>query len=119
MPTTHEHVDKAEPFERVLLDLDDQNPDHWDWITVIAFYAALHWVDAFLATQNRHSMNHRARNQSVAFLPFYGDYGELYVLSRQARYEAGHLEQDEAIRARDFLLSQIRQWVQQQISSTP
>ncbi|MCS7265227.1 MAG: hypothetical protein NZ805_10390 [Armatimonadetes bacterium] len=112
MPTTHEHVEKAESFERVLLNFDDQNPDHWDWIAIIAFYAALYWIDAFLATQGRHLTNHRTRNQLVAFLPVHGDYSELYVLSRQARYEAGHLEQDEAIRARDFLLSQIRQWVQ-------
>ncbi len=119
MPAFHEHIAKAQSIERALMNLDDQNADLWDWIAVVAFYAALHWVDAFLATLGRHPLNHRSRGQLVAILPIYGDYVELYVLSRQARYDAGHLERDEAMRARDFLLPQIRQWVQRQISGVP
>ncbi len=119
MPTTHEHIAKAQAFERVLTVFDDQNPDHWDWIVTVAFYAALHWVDSYLASHGHHPQNHRVRNHLIAMLPIRGDYSELYVLSRQARYGAGHLERDEALRARDHLLPQIRQWIHGQIGWTP
>ncbi|MCC6038288.1 MAG: hypothetical protein LM632_08815 [Armatimonadetes bacterium] len=119
MPTVSEHIAKAEAFERVLAIFDEGNPDHWDWIAVVAFYAALHWVDAYLATQGRHPQNHRERHNALAFLPIRSDYGELYVVSRQARYEGGHIDYHEAIRMRDQLLPIIRQWVQGQLGGVP
>lgn len=119
MPTVSEHVAKAEAFERVLAIFDEGNPDHWDWIAVVAFYAALHWADAYLATQGRHPQNHRERHNALAFLPIRSDFGELYVVSRQARYESGHIGYDEALRMRDRLLPLIRQWVRQQLGMMP
>lgn len=120
MPTIREHIDKAESFERVLTTFDGSNPDHWDWIAIVAFYAALHWVDAFLATYGNHPQNHRERNRLVnLLLPTNLAYGILYSTSRRARYEAGHISQQRALQCRDQLLPQIRQWVQQQISGVP
>ncbi|MFN3420813.1 MAG: hypothetical protein ACK40X_03700 [Armatimonadota bacterium] len=120
MPAIREHVAKAQSIERVLTVLDDQNPDHWDWIAIVAFYAALHWVDAFLAAQGSHPQNHRERNRLVNLLvPANLAYGILYSASRRARYEAEHISRQKALQCRDQLLPQIRQWVQRQIGYVP
>lgn len=119
MPTVSEHIAKAEAFERVPAIFDEGNPDHWDWIAVVAFYAALHWVDAYLATQGRHPQNHRERNLIVTLLPIAFEYSLLYSTSRRARYEAGHVSRGRAIQSRDQLLPIIRQWVQGQLGGVP
>jgi hypothetical protein len=119
MPTVSEHIAKAEAFERVLVIFDEGNPDHCDWIAVVAFYAALHWVDAYLAVLGNHPQNHRERNLIVTLLPIAFEYSLLYSTSRRARYEAGHVSRGRAIQSRDQLLPIIRQWVQGQLGSVP
>jgi len=119
MPTVSEHIAKAEAFERVLVIFDEGNPDHCDWIVVVAFYAALHWVDAYLAVLGNHPQNHRERNLIVTLLPIAFEYSLLYSTSRRARYEAGHVSRGRAIQSRDQLLPIIRQWVQGQLGGVP
>lgn len=119
MPAVHEHIAKAQAFERVLAIFDDSNPDHWDWIAIVAFYVSLHWLDAFLATLGWHPREHRTRNQLAAMLVIGSVYADLYVASRQARYRAGHIPQDEALRMRDHNLPTVRQRVQGAIGFAP
>ena len=45
--------------------LDDRDADHWDWMATLAFYAALHWLDASFADSGLHPNNHRQRNRAV------------------------------------------------------
>jgi len=113
MPEQSEHEDKARSIERALQNLHESNPDHCDWLTTLAFYAALHWVDAYFADHRLHPSNHRERNRAAQGLPIWDDYYELYALSRIARYEAGHVPQIVAARMRDQNLPAVRKWTLQ------
>jgi len=55
------------------------------------FYAALHYVDAYLAGKQMHPLNHEERDQEIqnngSLTDIYKDYRRLKDLSRAARYE--------------------------------
>lgn len=90
MPNQTEHRGKAEDNEYFVASL--QNP-FWDWAVTGTFYAALHYVDAYLATKHIDPPTHVIRNGLVksqaALTPLWGDYRELLNESRTARYDAG------------------------------
>jgi uncharacterized protein (UPF0332 family) len=90
LPNITEHRTKAEENEFFVQSL--QNP-FWDWAVTGTFYAALHYVDAYLATKRIDPATHIIRNgfvKSEAVLnPLWGDYRELLNESRTARYDAG------------------------------
>ena len=113
MPARDAHQEKARSIERVLQVLHESNADHWDWLATLAFYAALHWLDAYLADRGLHPSNHRERNRAAQGLPIWDEYYELYALSRIARYEAGRLPQRVAMSMRDQNLPAVRNWAQQ------
>jgi hypothetical protein len=113
MPPRKAHEDKARSIERTLSLLDDYDADHWDWVAILAFYAALHWLDASFADGGLHPSNHRQRNRAVQGLPIWDEYHELYSVSRIARYEAGHITRRVAMTVRDHNLPTVRSWVQQ------
>lgn len=110
MPAASEHREKAASCERVFQRLNERRPAEADWVVIIAFYAALHWVDAVLAQQAHHPTNHRERNRAAQRLPLWNDYHELYVTSRIARYEAGHVPRGVARQMRDVNLTNVRKW---------
>lgn len=113
VPSQRDHEEKALSVERVLLVLDQLEADHWDWMAVLAFYAALHWLDAYLAHRGLHPTNHRERNRAAQGLPIWDEYYELYAMSRIARYEGGRVPQLVAIRMRDQNMPVVRAWTQQ------
>jgi len=113
MPARDAHEDKARSIERAAQVLDASNADHCDWLATLAFYAALHWLDAVLADRGLHPSNHRERNRAAQGLPIWDQYYELYALSRIARYEAGRLPQTVAVSMRDRNLPAVRNWAQQ------
>jgi len=115
MPAQNAHEEKARSMERVLPLLDEDEADHRDWLAIIAFYAALHWLDAYFAHQRVHPTNHRERNRVAQGLPIWDEYYELYAVSRIARYEAGHVPQQIAVRMRDQNLPAVRTWAQQAV----
>lgn len=116
MPTRAEHEEKAQAIEQLLPLFDVGQVTHADWIAVISFYAALHWLDAYFVQQRLHTSNHRERNRAAHHLPIWGEYHELYVVSRIARYEAGHLPSGMALKMRDPNLVAIHTWAER---STP
>ena len=89
MPTKSEHREKASQNEFFVSSLG--NP-FWDWAVVGVFYAALHYVEAYLATKNIHSGSHPLRDSHVQRDPslraIYAKYRELKDESRDARYDA-------------------------------
>jgi len=113
MPAQKAHEEKARSMERLLPLLDEGKSDHLNWLAIIAFYAALHWLDAYFAHQGVHPTNHRERNRAAQGLPIWNEYYELYAVSRIARYEAGHVPQQIAVRMRDRNLPAVRTWAQQ------
>ncbi len=66
MPPRDQHIQRAvdnEDFYHRRLDL--REPIDRSWGVVVLFYAALHWVDAYLATKNIHPADHHVRDQYV------------------------------------------------------
>ena len=74
-------------------------PDKYhDWKVNPLFYSALHRINYWLVRETgREPRNHTERNRRVrAELPQVRvDYGDLYLLSMQARYREGHLVGDD------------------------
>jgi len=89
------HLRKANHNENFLkmIQMNDPGPSflYPDWLITIAFYIALHYVDAKLArrTPPLHPQNHKIRNTYVSlFLPpdIAQDYLYLYNKAMFARY---------------------------------
>lgn len=60
-----------------------------DWVTVVAFYSALHFVDAYLISKHGLQFEHHTeRDRAVALLmgEIYAAYHRLYDLSFRSRY---------------------------------
>ncbi len=92
MPPRDQHIQRAvdnEDFYHRRLDL--REPIDRSWGVVVLFYAALHWVDAYLATKNIHPADHHVRDQYVGMEANLRRIGPSYQLledrSRDARYQ--------------------------------
>lgn len=88
MPLHDDHLRQAEhnlQFSETL-----SGADYPDWVATGLFYAALHYIDAFLATRGQHPGSHDIRDGFVARVqelrPLYNDYRFLKNSSRTARY---------------------------------
>ncbi len=89
MPTKEEHLAKAGHNEDFVKDIG--NP-YFGWQITGTFYAALHYIEAYLAKNNVHFTDHTVRTSYVQkeaqLRNIYVDYRELLNESRSARYEA-------------------------------
>ena len=65
MPSKDDHLAKAEHNERFAQQFDIGNSPYRDWVVTGLFYSAVHYVEAYLATQGRHSMDHSVRDSEV------------------------------------------------------
>lgn len=68
------------------------SPAHDDRVMTVAFYSALHLVDAFLLDETgRTPENHRERNFAIRAHPFLStisaEYNSLRIASERARYQ--------------------------------
>ncbi len=93
MPSKKEHLIKADNSESLSLhSLDPANPAAAEWALTMLFYVALHYVEAYFSLKGEHYKNHGPRDAAIKRDPtlgvIYRDYRELYVYSREARYEA-------------------------------
>ena len=88
MPTGQKHRAQAEHNQFFVDELD--NP-FWDWAATGTFYAAVHYVDGFLISKGIDPIDHTERNEYVRTDPTLAkikdNYRELYVQSRNARYD--------------------------------
>jgi len=120
------HLRKARrngDFARSYLDLADEFPD---WVSTIAFYSALHFVDAYLAKEyGLHYQNHEERNIAVSNIHPLSqeislEYLRLYELGLNSRY--GSIEDNpEPGEARDAVnreLARIEEWVLSHLRSS-
>jgi len=85
-----EHLAKAQAFERFRAKLDPNDPDSRNWIITASYYAALHYIDIYLASKGYVIItNHDERRRLVDRLlrGLYATYRKLENLSWQARYE--------------------------------
>ena len=87
MLTVQDHLALAERNEQFAEDLSALPQRFPEWEVTALFYAALHYVSAFLTTHGHDPKNHGHRNDLVRRLTNIGeDYRNLYSLSRDARY---------------------------------
>jgi hypothetical protein len=89
--TPHQHVKKAKENEAFAATLDLSTQAGVDWSMSVAFYTALHYVQAFLLTHTPfapvlHTERDNAIN-STQLKAIYNEYRELKTFSRDARYD--------------------------------
>ena len=93
MPTRQAHIDQAEHNHAFWSQFELDTTQFLDWVIVGMFYEAAHWIEAYLAQNNRHSSNHHERGVSLSSFPdlasapgLGADYGVLRTESEAARY---------------------------------
>lgn len=89
MPQRRQHVSQAGRNREFSNFLQTDGTFAADWQVVALFYAALHYVDAYLATVGEHPTSHQERiNHFDANLrPISSRYQVLQAYSRRARYD--------------------------------
>lgn len=91
MPDQQKHLAQARRNEDLYNHLAQVAPQFVDWQITALFYAALHYIDAYLAIKSVHPNNHEERNQYMGMVshlkPIYVQYQDLQNRSRDARYE--------------------------------
>ncbi|MBI1927228.1 hypothetical protein HYR99_23675 [Candidatus Poribacteria bacterium] len=122
MPNQAQHEDQAQRNETFFQSLDRTVAVNREWIVTAAFYAALHWIEAYF--DNRHGLHfesHRARNDAVTRfrLPVWAEYIRLYRASRQARYDLYRFAQQEVEDLINLSYKPVKDFVQNVLHPPP
>jgi hypothetical protein len=109
MATERAHQLKAASNQSFLEQIGDA---HAEWIATVAFYKAVHLVEAVRARKVQHSTNHQQRNDWVRrqFPNLWMEYRPLYDISRLVRYTETSIT---ARQARDELVGKRLQTLEQ------
>lgn len=105
MPALQQHLAQAVRNEEFANTLTSIQTRFTQWEITALFYSGLHYIDAFLATQEQHPSNHQERRRMVGQLTtLRAEYENLYGLSIKARYDIEEFTcQDvERLKAGDF-----------------
>ena len=93
MPNKELHIDQAERNHAFWNSLHNAPTPYLDWVVNGMFYEAVHWIEAYLATNELHSSTHFQRSQTMTRVPKLDsdphlkiDYGVLRTDSENARY---------------------------------
>ena len=124
MSTGQEHFDQATHDEGIARHLWAERSDAPDWRVTCLFYAAVHYVEAFLDEHDLgHSANHAVRYRHIRrhlseILPHYR---RLFDSSQDARYECTAirrtLDQTYADELEDLDLTPIRRVVERSVGA--
>jgi hypothetical protein len=98
MPGVAEHLAQAAHNESLFLSLDHNV--HSDWAVTVLFYAALQYVDAYLASigivdPGGHDVRDKLIQTTPALRPLWSRYKRLKSFSRTARYYAGRFSRSD------------------------
>jgi hypothetical protein len=118
MPTTEAHLRKADHNKRFVSQITDE---FRDWRVTAWFYVGVHYVESWLAPENKHSNNHgdrtrylsETRNAPTARkMHLYDHYRDLYDLAISARYECDETSVEDARDAEDaaYKIEQFALW---------
>ena len=112
------HEGKAEYNEDVRSRLGSGSDD---WKVTIAFYEAIHWIEAYLKAKHpglRTRLNHDQRSQDVqAYLPYlYKSYLGLRKASERFRYQVRYAEEIDVVTA-EAHVNRIRDYIRDELSS--
>jgi len=92
LPSKDEHVSKAEGNEEFASSITPDSQPRIDWKLVVLFYAAVHYVEAYLARHlNQHVRSHTTRDKYLGreanLRKIFTSYGHLKFYGYNARYE--------------------------------
>ena len=104
MPSESEHKRKYLENKGILEnEMNVESSRHYNWVTTIAFYAAVHLVEGELAKSNIHNTNHADRGTIVeryaSFKKVRSQYKFLHDKSVIARYAGANMNREKAERA--------------------
>ncbi len=93
MASEKDHLAKAAHNEKFLAVIPE---GFADWKAIAAFYVAVHLVEAFFATQQRHSRGHRRRNLFLKkhHRSIYKHFYALYNYSLFVRYDCDKVDRE-------------------------
>ena len=90
MPTRTEHINKADGNEAFAASLPMKTNAQIDWALIARFYAAVHYVEAYLAP-TQHLTDHHKREKLVGLdanlRKIYSEYNDLKYYGFTARYQ--------------------------------
>jgi hypothetical protein len=121
MPDNVEHLKKAEHNEAFFNSLEIDKTPYLDWLVNGIFYSAIHYIEAYLAIENKHSESHSARNIFIEEDPNLGRrfFRDLYRALRDDCYGGRYLMRvftpDEIKKYLIPNFEQIKQYLQQYI----
>jgi hypothetical protein len=92
LPSKDEHLKKAEGNEEFAASIAPDNQTRIDWTLVVLFYAAVHYVEAYLDKHlGQHLRSHTTRDKYMGresnLRPIFAVYGHLKYFGYNARYE--------------------------------
>jgi hypothetical protein len=93
MPQQDDHIRQARHNAQFLSTFDLNATPYPDWAITVAFYTAVHLVEAHFARNNIHYTDHKRRNREVSrsLRQIGRNYITLYNQSRTARYNCQHV----------------------------
>lgn len=100
MPSKTAHIEKAERNANFALSLSLDSPAKIDWALVALFYAALHYIEAYLdATAGIHLRSHDSRDRMIGresnLKKIFSEYSDLKYYGYNARYEVDPFTADD------------------------
>lgn len=118
MPNADTHLHQAQHNHALIETLDPENTVYLDWIVTIAFYVAVHRVEAWLAQKGIHLETHTQRDDWLAHEKelrrvVWPNYKELEFQSRRARYQCASFEREWVIHTLLPRLSQLEETLDQ------
>lgn len=93
MPSTIQHLRQVDHNKQLLQTFDVNSTEYLDWVVTIAFYTAVHLIEAYFADVRPqiHNTDHQKRQDAMRrvaeFKSIYNLYRELEEWSRNTRYK--------------------------------
>ena len=106
MPSTNEHLAKAQGNKTFAYNLGVTTPTAIGWALTALFYSALHYVEAYNAKYGQHFSKHEDLSRDIGrnpvLQPIYGDYKDLLVFSWNARYRPVQYDAARLVEAKEY-----------------
>lgn len=101
MPTTEQHVRKADANSAFADELDLATDARIDWALISKFYAAMHYIEAYFAKNNIHLNSHQTRDSYVGrdgnLRAIFREYSDLKFYGFNARYAMNQFKKDDVV----------------------
>jgi hypothetical protein len=99
MPDASSHLRQVQHNRDLIVALDPASTSFLDWVVTVAFYTALHRVEAWFADKGLHFESHTRRDDWLARVKelrrvVWPRYKELEFQSHQARYQCVTFDRD-------------------------